>query len=136
MRVVVDANIVISAALSKFSVPFRALELILDSHTSLISEKTFEELRTAVYQPKFDFSSVDTRPDILETILQYSLVVFPEIKVSACRDPDDDKYLELALSGKADRIITGDPDLLVLNPFENIPIITAKEFLDSSTQYK
>ena len=51
--------------------------------------------------------------------------------VTICRDPDDDMYLELALSGKADCIITGDPDLLVLNPFENIPIITPKEFLDS-----
>ena len=40
-------------------------------------------------------------------------------------------YLELALFGKADCIITGDPDLLVLHPFENIPIITPKEFLDS-----
>lgn len=48
-----------------------------------------------------------------------------------CRDPKDDMYLELALSGKADCIITGDPDLLVLNSFENIPIITPKEFLDS-----
>ena len=133
MRIIVDANVVISAALSKFSVPFLALALVLDSHTNLISEKTFEELKVTLYQPKFDkyFFSDDTRPEILETILQYSLVIIPGITVTLCRDPNDDKYLELAHSGKADCIITGDPDLLELNPFENIPIITPKEFLDS-----
>ena len=138
MRIIVDANVVISAALSKFSVPFLALEQVLDSHTNLISEKTFEELKVTLYQPKFDkyFFSDDTRPDILETILQYSLVIIPGITVTLCRDPNDDKYLELAHSGKADCIITGDPDLLVLNPFEKILIITPKEFLDSISSYK
>ena len=138
MRIIVDANVVISAALSKFSVPFLALALVLDSHTNLISEKTFEELKVTLYQPKFDkyFFSDDTRPEILETILQYSLVIIPGITVTLCRDPNDDKYLELAHSGKADCIITGDPDLLELNPFENIPIITPKEFLDSISSRK
>ena len=137
MRIIVDANVVISA-LSKFSVPFLALALVLDSHTNLISEKTFEELKVTLYQPKFDkyFFSDDTRPEILETILQYSLVIIPGITVTLCRDPNDDKYLELAHSGKADCIITGDPDLLELNPFENIPIITPKEFLDSISSRK
>jgi uncharacterized protein len=50
--------------------------------------------------------------------------------VTICRDSKDDMYLELALSGKADCIVTNDLDLLVLNPFENIPIITPKEFLE------
>jgi uncharacterized protein len=52
------------------------------------------------------------------------------VRIKLCRDAKDDKYLELALSGKADCIISNDEDLLVLNPFENIPIITPKEFLD------
>jgi len=47
-----------------------------------------------------------------------------------CRDPKDDMYLELALSGNADCIVTGDPDLQILNPFKNIPIISPKEFLE------
>lgn len=49
MRIIVDANVVISAALSKFSVPFLALEQVLDRHTNLISEKTFEELKIIVW---------------------------------------------------------------------------------------
>ena len=48
--------------------------------------------------------------------------------ITACRDPKDDKYLELAITCKASCIITGDKDLLILNPFEDIPIITASEF--------
>jgi putative PIN family toxin of toxin-antitoxin system len=53
----------------------------------------------------------------------------PVEKIKVCRDPKDDKYLELAVSAKAYCIITGDKDLLVLNPFENIPIISSAEFL-------
>jgi predicted nucleic acid-binding protein len=54
-----------------------------------------------------------------------------EIKesITICRDSKDDKFLELAISGNADFIITGDQDLLVLNPFRNIEVITANEFL-------
>ena len=44
-------------------------------------------------------------------------------RIAACRDPTDDKFLELAVSGRADLIVTGDADLLTLNPFRSIPII-------------
>jgi predicted nucleic acid-binding protein len=57
-------------------------------------------------------------------------VILPDVKVNVCRDQDDNKYLELALSGKADCIVTGDPDLQILNPFDGILIISPKEFLD------
>lgn len=132
MRFIVDANVIISASLSKYSVPFRALEMVLDHHTLLISEETFIELKNTLYKSKFDkyFSPDDARPGVLNTILKYSSVIIPYINVLVCRDPDDNKYLELAHSGKADCIITSDPDLLVLNPFENISILTPKEFLD------
>ncbi len=50
-------------------------------------------------------------------------------KVSVCRDPKDGKLLELAIDGRADLIITGDKDLLVLNPFEGVPIVTPMDYL-------
>jgi uncharacterized protein len=50
--------------------------------------------------------------------------------IAACRDPKDDKLLELAVGGNADFLITGDKDLLVLNPFRAVKIITPREFLD------
>jgi predicted nucleic acid-binding protein len=49
-------------------------------------------------------------------------------RVAACRDPTDDEFLELAVNGRADLVVTGDLDLLVLNPFRGTPIITAIAF--------
>lgn len=49
--------------------------------------------------------------------------------VQACRDPDDDKLLALALSGAADLVVSGDADLLVLDPFQGLPILSPRRFL-------
>ncbi len=59
------------------------------------------------------------------------MFIEPIEKISICRDPKDNMYLEIAIAGKADLIITGDSDLLVLHPFCNIPVITPKMFLDN-----
>jgi putative PIN family toxin of toxin-antitoxin system len=56
-------------------------------------------------------------------------LVIPIRKVSACRDPKDDKFLEAALAGGADCIVSGDADLLVLTQFKNIPVLRPAEFL-------
>jgi predicted nucleic acid-binding protein len=81
MRFIVDANVVVSAALSKFPVPFRALELVLDHNTSLISDETFTELKATLYKPKFDkhFLLEDTRLGILSTILKCSAIIIPTV---------------------------------------------------------
>jgi predicted nucleic acid-binding protein len=50
--------------------------------------------------------------------------------VRACRDPRDDKFLEVAVHGRADAIVTGDRDLLDLNPFRGIAILTPAEYLE------
>jgi hypothetical protein len=57
--------------------------------------------------------------------------VQPSESINECRDSKDNKYLELAISRHAESLITGDEDLLVLNPFRNIKIITVLEFLDT-----
>lgn len=53
-----------------------------------------------------------------------------DVKITACRDPKDDKFLELAVSGHATHVVTGDSDLLTLDPFQGISIITPRAFLD------
>ena len=81
-------------------------------------------------RPKFDrYISKEVRQLFLEEYKSLSTNITIADHVKLCRDPKDDKYLELALSGKADCIITVDVDLLVLNPFENIPVISPDEFL-------
>ena len=56
--------------------------------------------------------------------------VVVDVQLAACRDPKDDKFLELAMSGRAACIISGDSDLLVLSPFQGIPIMTPQAFLE------
>jgi predicted nucleic acid-binding protein len=55
--------------------------------------------------------------------------VVPNRRITVCRDPKDNKVLEGAVAGRADVIVSGDEDLLVLNPFEGIPIVGPAEFL-------
>ena len=68
---------------------------------------------------------------IRATLAAAELVKITET-VAACRDPDDDKFIELAINGRADVIVSGDGDLLALNPFRNIPIVTPAAFLQGS----
>lgn len=55
-------------------------------------------------------------------------------RIAACRDPTDDKFLELAVNGRGDLIVSGDGDLLVLNPFRGIPIVSPTTFLQMATR--
>ena len=50
-------------------------------------------------------------------------------RIAVCRDPTDDRFLELAVNGRADIIVTGDLDLLVWDPFRGIPIVTPRQFV-------
>jgi uncharacterized protein len=65
--------------------------------------------------------------NLREIFAEGELVAITE-RVTACRDPKDNKFLELAVNGPADIIISGDDDLLVLDPFRNIPILTPTAF--------
>jgi hypothetical protein len=69
---------------------------------------------------------------ILDTniLVRIGKFIEPEIEITECRGPKDNIFLELAVAGNADCIVTGDKDLLVLGPFRNIRIITPKEFID------
>ncbi len=61
--------------------------------------------------------------------MSLAYLIKPSVEIVECRDPKDDKFLELAYSAKAKCIVSGDQDLLVLHPFRGIPIKTAAEFL-------
>lgn len=81
---------------------------------------------------KFDqYAPWERRHELLEALADQSTVVEPTVAVDVCRDPDDNKVLELAVEGDADLIISGDSDLLVLHPFEGIAILSPAGFLES-----
>ena len=91
-----------------------------------------EELNEVLRREKFNrYVTLEEREEFLETLVERSLFIAIVENVQLCRDPKDDKILALALSGQAEYIITGDRDLLVLNPFQSIKIFTPEQVLQS-----
>jgi len=133
-RVVIDTNVLISAALIPASPPARCVDWVLANATMLFSPGTFEELQTRLWRPKFDrYLSLEQRQAILRDMSAAALWVTPEPPASAApisRDPDDDKFIHLALAGKAAWLITGDQDLLALARIGKLEIITPAQALE------
>jgi len=130
-KFVFDTNALISAALIKNSTNAQALNHALNIGRLVISEPVLLEFEEVIFRKKFDryFLTDNERLEAINRIESGSLFYFPNVVISSCRDPKDNKFLELAVASSASCIISGDQDLLPLNPFENIPIIPATEFL-------
>ena len=130
MRVVVDTNVVVSALLFGASVPGRAFVRVLDRGTVLASRSFIRELDDVLRRAKFDhYLSREDRDRFLEALIRESELVDISETVKACRDPEDDRILELAVNGHADFLITGDADLLAMNSFRGTRIVTPVDFL-------
>ncbi len=130
LRLVFDTNAIVSADLFENSVPGQALYLALDLGTLLLSEALIEELRAVLSRPRFDrYATGAEREEFLRDLIREAATITITQQIQACRDPEDDKILELAVNGDADYIVTGDDDLLVLNPFRGITIVRPAEFL-------
>jgi uncharacterized protein len=129
-RVVLDTNVLISGALSTISTPAQAIEKAVRDGQLLASTATMRELMEVLLSAKFDpYISRDTRDALL---LRFApLVELIEIvqMVRASRDPKDDKFLDVAVNGRADVLVTGDKDLLELNPFRGVAILTPAEYI-------
>ena len=132
---VFDTNSLISAHLLSFSVARKALDIALEKGILVHSKETFGELVEVFARPKFDkYISLDDRLEAIRLLELKSQLIEVSVPVIACRDPKDDKFLALALAIKADCIVTGDKDLLVLHPFREIPILTPADFLNNFGQ--
>lgn len=130
LRVVFDTNILVSAALSKRSTSRQALRQTQTHGVVLSTIETLEELEEVLYRSKFDrYLDDEDRVDFFKEYLERIEPVVVTEAIAECRDPKDNKFLELAVSGNASHIITGDADLLVMNPFRGISIVTPQEFL-------
>ena len=130
MRSAFDTNVIVSAVLLAASVPRRAFDKALDEGKILISVPTLLELSEALSRKKLNaYLLEEERIRFLVVLLKEAEMVEIAETITDCRDAKDNKFLELAVSGKADCIVSGDDDLLVLNPFRGIPILTPREFL-------
>jgi uncharacterized protein len=130
-RFVLDANILVSALLFAQGKPRQSLKKAQAIGVVLMSESTFDELERVVSRPKFDkYVLPSKRVEFLQDLAETVKFIEVTAQILECRDPKDNQYLELAVSGNAECIVTGDDDLLVLNPFRSIRILTAQTFLD------
>ena len=127
---VFDTNVLVSALLFANSSPRKALELALDTGEILISKETVDELNNVLSRPKFErYVSQPKRERFLLSLVQKSTLIEIQEKIEECRDPKDNKFLELAIDGKATEIVSGDQDLLILHPFRGISIVTVSQFM-------
>ncbi|RLC57264.1 MAG: putative toxin-antitoxin system toxin component, PIN family [Chloroflexota bacterium] len=133
IRAVVDTNILIRALIKPQGTVGPVLTRLRDgNYTLLYAEPLLDELVAKLALPRIRDKYHLTDDDV-ETVLALILLrgepVVPQRRITACRDPKDDIVLEVAVAGEADYIVTGDDDLLVLHPFEGIPIVGPAEFL-------
>ena len=133
MRAVIDTNVLLSALLWS-GAPHAVLEHARNGTITLISSPALlAELARVMERPKFDVIFLRTntsRPHTLAEVRQLVEVIDPPpLPQPVCRDKDDDVVLALALAAQADMIISGDDDLLSLNPFHGIPILPPAQAL-------
>lgn len=131
-RIVVDTNALVSRLLLPDSIAGRAVRRIVDEARLLISDPLMEELARVLARRKFDrYVTLEERQDFIRLLARIAEPVPILRRIRACRDPNDDMILELATNGRADLVVTGDADLLVLHPFEGIPIRPPDDWLAS-----
>jgi putative PIN family toxin of toxin-antitoxin system len=133
MRVVADTNVLVRALIMPHGTVGPVLLRLRQGHyTLLYAQSLLEELLDVLNRPRIRHKYGLTEEDI-ETVVGLILLrgegVVPEQRISACRDPKDEKFLEVAVAGKADVIVSGDQDLLALHPFAGIPILPPADFL-------
>lgn len=130
MRVVIDTNILVSFAIRPNAAIGQFFELVLAHDVPLVSMETFTELLTVLRRDKFrKYVSWERSIDYIEWYGTISELVLVTRHVAACRDPKDDKFLSLAVSGRADCIVAGDADLLDMEAFDGIPILSPSDFI-------
>ena len=129
-RFVFDTNVIVSALLFNDSVPGQAFIRALNHGMILVSGVLVGELSRVLGRDRFDrYVTREERDAFLESLIRESNLIEITEAVQVCRDPKDDQVLELAVNGNAAYIVTGDADLLVLNPFRGVEIVTPAEFL-------
>ncbi|MBU3662115.1 MAG: putative toxin-antitoxin system toxin component, PIN family [Bacteroidetes bacterium] len=129
---VIDTNTLISAHLIKDSNPRRAYQYVLDWGILVQSKETFIEFAEKFTHSKFDrYISLENRVKAINELEVRCMIIPIHEEIIACRDPKDDKFLSLAWNSKADFLISGDKDLLVMHPFRNVPIVNPAQFLEN-----
>ena len=134
-RVVFDSSTLVSVVLRSSSLPEKAFRLALQNCVVCVSDSTLDELRAVLARGKFDRYLGKAERLQFVSMLRGNAEIF-HVSVAdldsvwpSCRDRGDNKFLALAAVSEADLIVSSDDDLLVLNPWNGIPIVTPADFL-------
>ena len=129
--IIFDASALVSAALKADSVPERALLRAEEVDVFALSAAVDGEIAGVLNRPRFARAIPLARRERVLEILRHAAVWFePTARVTDCRDPKDNRYLELALAAGAETIVSSDDDLLVLDPWRGVRIMRPAEYLD------
>lgn len=130
-RYVLDTNVLVSAILLPNCTAYQAYQKALDTGILLVSSQTFSEYENVILRPKFErYISLVRRQtfvdELRETVQYIEITEF----ITDCRDMKDNIYLDVAINGIADVLITGDQDLLILHPYRGkLPILKPSDFI-------
>jgi putative PIN family toxin of toxin-antitoxin system len=128
--IVLDASVLISAAMGRGSIPDRAVRHAFASDRVAVSEPMIAELIDVFARPRLArFVLPDLRDEVLALLDTSGVFVVPAERVTDCRDAKDNKYLELALAARAATIVSSDDDLLVLHPWRGVRILLPASYL-------
>ena len=128
--IIFDASALVSAALKADSVPERALLRAEEVDMFALSAAVDGEIAGVLNRPRLARAIPLARRERVLEILRHAAVWFePTVQVTDCRDPKDNKYLELALAAGAEAIVSSDDDLLVLDPWRGVRIMRPADYL-------
>jgi putative PIN family toxin of toxin-antitoxin system len=131
-RFVFDTNVLVDALCFATSFGRRALDKARKRGEVTYSMATLAELVEVIYRPRLQrYIGEEERRRFLALFQAQAVLIEPKVEIHACRDPKDDKFLELAVSAEAEAIITRDRDLLDLNPFRGIRLFDPQTFVTS-----
>ncbi len=129
--IVLDTNVLISAALFRESASTDAVEKALDHYTPVFTLATWDELASVIMHSKLDrYLTPEARHLYLAKLASVARIVAARSTVNDCRDPKDNKFLALAMDAQAAFLVTGDKDLMVLHPYGSITVCTPAAFLN------
>ena len=130
IRVVIDTNVVVSAALQHLGQPAAVIRLVTSSDiVACVSEPILAEYREVLSRTRIGVDP--TRAALIQDLLiSTGVLVSPSVTVTECKDPDDDMFLECALAARASFLITGNSAHFPTQ-FKATKIVTPREFLEA-----
>jgi uncharacterized protein len=133
--IVFDTSTLVGAAIGRGSVPDRAVRHAFASDHVAVSEATLSELLDVFARPRLArFIDPELRDEVLSLLDAFGVFFTPAERVADCRDPKDDKVLELALAARADAIVSSDADLLVLHPWRGVRVLRPADYLAEASR--